>query len=323
MALGPGTLGGKAGRGTLAISSPETVGQTAGRFCPYGLDPDMPDDQRIEAGGSLVFDSAPLEADVEMLGAPIAQLILAADKADAKVVAVLSEVLPDGAATRISYGALNLTHRHGHAAPETIVPGEIMAVTVRLNESAHRFAKGNRIRIAFSTAYWPIIWPSPEKATLTVHLDKSRLDLPVRPHRPEDMDLPPFPPDESAAPLECMALRDDSSRWWIEQDFSTGLMRHKRETDDGESRIGTIDWTFGGRSKRLNEVHPNDPLSAKSSYWTEKKFHRGDFSVRIVTSVDMHAELKHFVIDGRLEAYEGDKEVIKRTWHKKLPRDHV
>ncbi len=323
MAMGVGTLGGKPGKGTLSICSPETVGQTAGRFCPYGLDPDMPDDQRIEAGGSLVFDSAPLEEDLEMLGAPIAQLVLSADKPDAKVVAVLSEVLPDGAVTRVSYGVLNLTHRNSHAVPEAIVPGEAMTVSVRLNESSHRFAKGNRVRIALSTAYWPIVWPAPERATLTIHLDKSRLDFPARPPRPEDNDLAAFPPAESSAPLEQTMLRDESSHWSIEQDFASGVMTHKRWSDDGEWRIDEIDWTSGGWSKRANSIHPLDPLSAKASYRIEKTFGRGDLKLKILTGVDMHAERKHFVIEANLQAFEGGMEVLKRTWTKKVPRDHV
>jgi hypothetical protein len=194
---------------------------------------------------------------------------------------------------------------------------------VRLNETAHRFAKGNRIRIALSTAYWPIVWPGPERATLTVHLAKSRLDLPVRPARPEDQDLAPFPPSESSAPLEQTKLREGTSHWTIEQDLSTGDLDHKRDTDDGERRIEAIDWTVGSRSKRSNAVNPHDPLSARSSYWNEKTFKRGDLSIRVVTGVDMRAERQHFVIEGRLEAYEGGAEVLKRTWKKKVPRDHV
>ncbi|MEZ5923431.1 MAG: CocE/NonD family hydrolase [Hyphomicrobiaceae bacterium] len=323
MAFGHGTLGGKAGKGVLSISSPETVGQTAGRFCPYGLEPDLPDDQRIEAGGSLVFDSPVLEEDAEMLGAAIVQLEVSADKPNAKVVAVLSEVLPDGAVTRVSYGVLNLTHRNGHAAPEAIRPGEVMRVTVRLNETAHRFAKGNRIRMALSTAYWPIIWPSPETATLSVHLDRSRLEIPARPSRPEDKELAPFLPRESSPPLRQTVLRDGYSHWSIEQDFATGVMDHKRDTDDGERRIEEIDWTVGSRSRRSNAINPHDPLSARSSYWNEKTYKRGDLSLRIVTGVDMCAELEHFVIEGRLEAYEGEREVIRREWKKKVPRDYV
>jgi hypothetical protein len=323
MALGAGTLGGKAGKGTLSISSPETVGQTAGRWCPYGADPDAPDDQRIEAGGSLVFETAPLEADVEFLGAPVAAVDVSADKPDAKVIAVLSDVLPDGAATRVSYGILNLTHRKGHAVPEAIVPGEIMSVAVRLREACHRFAKGNRIRIAFSTAYWPIVWPSPEKPTLTFHLAKSRLDLPVRPDRPQDANLPPFPAPESAAPLEQTEIRPDRSHWSMVQDFHTGTLEHRRETDDGEYRIDAIDWTHGGRSRRSHLIHPDDPLSARAKYEIEQTYKRGAFSVRIATSVSMRPEKAHFVIDANLVAYEGETEVLKRQWHRKVPRDHV
>jgi hypothetical protein len=100
-------------------------------------------------------------------------------------------------------------------------------------------------------------------------------------------------------------------------------MDHKRDTDDGERRIDEIDWTVGSRSRRSNAIHPTDPLSAKSSYWNEKTFKRDELSLRIVTGVDMHTELEHFVIEGRLQAYEGEKEVLTRTWKKKVPRDHV
>ncbi|MFO1171004.1 MAG: CocE/NonD family hydrolase [Hyphomicrobiaceae bacterium] len=323
LALGNGTLGGKAGKGTLSISSPETVGQTAGRWCPYGLDPDAPDDQRIEAGGSLVFETQPLEEDVEFLGAAIAELEVSADKQSAKVIAVLSDVLPDGAATRVSYGVLNLTHRNGHAQPQAIVPGEVMSASVRLREASHRFPKGNRIRIAFSTAYWPIVWPSPETPTLTVHLGKSRLDLPVRPARAEDAELKPFLPPESAAPLEQTELRPEQSHWSMVQDFHTGTIEHRRETDDGEYRIDAIDWAHSSKSRRSHLIHPDDPLSARAKYDIEQTFKRGDFSVRIVTGVAMKPEREHFEIHAHLVAYEGETEVLKRQWHRKVPRDHV
>ena len=59
---------------------------------------------------SIRFPSKPLEN----LGAPVLHLDVAADRPDAFVAVTLSEVLPDGAATRFSYGILNLTHRDGH-----------------------------------------------------------------------------------------------------------------------------------------------------------------------------------------------------------------
>ena len=61
----------------LTLRSPETLGLYAGRWCPYQVTPDLPLDQRLEDGGALVFDTDPLPARVELLGAPVAELELA------------------------------------------------------------------------------------------------------------------------------------------------------------------------------------------------------------------------------------------------------
>ena len=46
----------------------------------------------------------------------------------------LSLVAPDGAATRISYGVLNLTHRDSHAEPSPLVPGQALPGPLKLND---------------------------------------------------------------------------------------------------------------------------------------------------------------------------------------------
>ena len=38
-----------------------------------------------------------------------------------------------------------------------------------MNEIGHVFPAGHRIRLAISTAYWPIVWPSPRPVRLVVH----------------------------------------------------------------------------------------------------------------------------------------------------------
>ena len=179
--LNRGALGGETGAAEpLTINSPTTVGMMAGQWCPHGTDADLPGDQRLEEGGSLVFDSDPLDEAFDILGAPVLSLDLASDKPVAMVAACLSDVLPDGAATRVSYGLLNLTHRDSHEHPRPLEPGRRYRVEIQLNEAGHRFAAGNRVRIALSTAYWPISWPAPEKATLTITAGESTLALPVR-----------------------------------------------------------------------------------------------------------------------------------------------
>src|SRR6185295_3553708 len=145
-------------------------------------------------------------------------LDVAADRPNAFVVARLEDVAPDGSSLRVSYGALNLTHRDSHEHPSPLEPGKRYTVRVQLNDAAHAFAPGHRIRVAVSSSYWPIFWPSPESVTLSLFTGASALALPVRRPRPEDARLQPLPPSEGATPLARTYLRPGESRRWVEHD---------------------------------------------------------------------------------------------------------
>ncbi|MDX1450713.1 MAG: CocE/NonD family hydrolase, partial [Acidimicrobiia bacterium] len=131
---------------TLRVQSPLSCGLFAGKWCSYGAPPDLPHDQREDDGGALVFETSPLLHDVEILGAPIVDLDVESDRPMAMVAVRLSDVLPDGRATRITYGLLNLTHRESHERPARLVPGKRYVVEVRLNDVAHVFPPGHRLR---------------------------------------------------------------------------------------------------------------------------------------------------------------------------------
>lgn len=145
----------------VSLQSPLSVGLFAGKWCAYASPPDLPHDQREEDGGSLVFDTPPLEEALEILGSPTLELELTANRPVAQVAVRLSDVLPDDMATRITYGLLNLTHRDSHESPRPLVVDAPHRATVRMNEVAYRFPKGHRIRVSISTSYWPLAWPSP------------------------------------------------------------------------------------------------------------------------------------------------------------------
>ena len=238
-------------------------------------------DQRLEAGGSLVFDTDPLDEALDILGAPVVSLELSCDKPVATVAACLSEVLPDGAATRVSYGLLNLTHRDSHEHPEPLEPGRRYRVRLQLNEAGHRFEAGNRIRIALSTAYWPITWPAPEKATLTVTAGASTLSLPVRPESDADASLRAFEEPEGAPPLDATVLAPPAFEWKFEHDMVSGRVTQRQRFDEGRITYNEHDgWTVASTHDERISVHPDDPLSAALDItWTEH-FSRGDWKSR-------------------------------------------
>ena len=160
-------------RQDLTLASPQTLGAGCISWINSGAQGALeePSDQREDDAQSLAFDSAPLEDAIEILGAPVVELDLTADRPNALVCARLCEVAPNGASTRVSYGLLNLTHRDGHADPTPLRPGETLRARVRLNDIAHRFSAGHRIRargLPFpppTNGHWPIAsGASPEAA---------------------------------------------------------------------------------------------------------------------------------------------------------------
>jgi putative CocE/NonD family hydrolase len=307
----------------LAIASPQDVGIHAGKWCAYGLDADQPGDQRNEAGGSLVFDSDILTEPLELLGAPAAHLEIAADRPKAFVAATLSEVLPDGRATRLSYGILNLTHREGHEDLKLLEPGKRYQVEVRLNECGQRISPGSRLRLAISSAYWPIVWPSPEPVTLNLIAGASWLDLPVRPPRAEDADVPAFEPAAAAAKLRTSLVRPGGRKIEVSKDVLTGRVTVERFQDDGLVRVEDFDWEYGNSAHRVYSILPDDPLSAEARIRWQKEFGRGDFRIRIDARTQMRVTRSDFLIEGTLDAFESEARVFSREWSCRIPRDHV
>jgi hypothetical protein len=311
------------GDDVLSICSPQSVGLAAGKWCAYGLGPDQPGDQREEAGGSLVFDSAPLDAPLEILGAPLVDLSLSADRPAAFVAAVLSEVLPDGAATRLTYGLLNLTHRESHEEPRALLPGERYQVRLKLNDCGQRLSPGSRLRLALSTSYFPIVWPAPETVTLQVATAGSSLTLPVRPPRDSDAKLPAFAEAETAAPLRATQLRAGSGYTRQTRDAATGEIVIERFDDDGLRRLDDIDWEVAVAALRRYAIRPDDPTSASGvTKWT-KAYGRGDFRLRAETSTRMTVTKDHFLIAATVDAYEKDTRVFSKEWSAKIERDGV
>ncbi|GHC80567.1 CocE/NonD family hydrolase [Streptomyces violaceochromogenes] len=310
------------GGAAMTVRSPLSVGQFAGKWASYNAPPDLPYDQREEDGGSLVFDSEPLAEPVEILGSPSVELDLTVSEPVALVAARLSDVSPDGAATRVSYGILNLTRRDSTESPEPLEPGRRYRATIPLNGVAQSFPPGHRIRLSLSTSYWPLAWPAPKPALLGVHEHSSTLTLPVRPvNEPDEVASSPFGEPEGTPPLAMTQVTPPEERWDVKRDLIDYRSELDIVKDRGTVRFEDIGLEAGRRAhERYTAVADDFTSVGGETTWT-MRFHRDDWDVQVVTSTRLTCDETDFFVDATLDAYEGDRRVFSRTWNETVPRD--
>lgn len=308
----------------LTIQSPLSVGQYAGKWCSYNSPPDLPYDQREDDGGSLVFDTDELTERCEILGAPLVELDLATTEPVAMVAVRLSDVAPDGGATRISYGLLNLTHRDGHESPEPLVPGQRYRATVQLNGMAQALPAGHRLRISISTSYWPLAWPPPRPARLSIFTGTSKLLLPTRRIAASDeVPVRPFGEPEGAEPILVTQVEPGEERWSVSREMIGYESALEVVKDLGVVRFEDIDLDVTRRAYERYSCIGNDFGSVRGETEWRVSFERAGWRVSTVTRTVLTSTATDFHIRAELDAYEGEQRVASYNWDHTVPRDLV
>jgi putative CocE/NonD family hydrolase len=309
-----------AGHSTALIASPLATGLAGGRWCGFGKSPDLPWDQRLDDGGSLVYDSAPLDDDLEILGAPVAELALSADRPIAMVAVRLSDLRPDGSVTRVTYGLLNLTQRHSRERPAPLEPGKRYTVRVQLNDAAHRFPRAHRIRLALSSSYWPIAWPPPVPAVLSLDEGASAFHLPVRPDRDGDSALAPFAAAETASDFRKTQIAPPAKKHRVVHDLAGGETRYEVLEACGRVRHDDSGLEVVDSMREQYRCRDGDASSVEAEVSAQRGLSRGDWSVRTETLTRLSSDGDSFRMRASLKAYEGNECLFEKEWDRTLPR---
>jgi len=151
------------------LASAPTTGTASGEWCPYGWGPDMPLDQRGDDAQSCIYDSAPLEQPIAFLGSVKVRLTLGTATSEGIVALRLEDVSPDGVSRRITYGLHNTALNDAMSGPRVGHPDGVYTTTVKLKDTGYEVPAGHRIRLALSTAYWPLAVGVPFQSEITVH----------------------------------------------------------------------------------------------------------------------------------------------------------
>jgi hypothetical protein len=220
----------------------------------------------------------------------------------------------------VTYGVLNVTHREGHAQPRALEPGHTYRVTLTLNDAGHRFEAGHRVRIAISTAYWPIVWPAPVTARVALLPGSSRLRLPVRAAAGPGTEVAFAPAPDG--PLERRTLAPGAVHRVLTVDVGSAVERIEVLRDDGRSFIDEIGVETGFRKVLRYRVHPSDPASARAEaeYELVHRHARGwDTTVRTRSAIGCTAA--EYLVEADVEAFEGGQRIFSHSWTLRVARD--
>jgi uncharacterized protein len=279
---------------TAKCSGAQVVGLGKVEWVPFAPT-ELPRDQAPDDANSVVFDTPPLAAPLEILGAGAFRVRVASDRPIAHLALRVCEVTPDGHSWLVTYGLLNLTHRQSHQDPSPLEPGHAYDVEVPLNFTSHRFPAGSRIRAAVSESLWPLVWPSPQVANLTLDLGASRLELPVRDPRAQ----------EAAMPIALAAPLPADPKGWPRMDAGvTGDEVRVTETwPDSSSEITEIGETKSGSGPNVVlSMTRGDPSTCVWKAEQTAGFARPGWAVSVKSEITISATPTDFHVEERLIA---------------------
>lgn len=314
-----GTLSDTPQRISAEVSSPAHCGAASGEYCAIWLGPEMPGDQRGDDALSACFTSAPLSADMDVVGAARLAVVLSCDKPLGQIAVRLTHIHPDGASTRITYGVLNLAHRGGSGAPQAMTPNKPEEITLDLDHIAYRIPAGHRIRVAISSAYWPLLWPSPEATRIT--LSQGSIALPQRPT--PGADEVAFLQPEAADPWDIDVIRPPRHVRRQEVDLVTGVQSLVIEDDFGKRRDIGHGLITGSVARERWDIHPDDPLSARGECDWETEQERDGIRLRTRARCAMWSDATTFYLSTNMQAWENDALVYTRDETDAVARDFL
>lgn len=302
------------------LRSPLDTGVMAGEWFTMAPGADLAGDQRTDDAGSLCFETAPLDAPLDMLGRPTfrAQVSCAEDWANLCV--RLVDVHPDGTAYRIAFGVLNLAHRDSSAEPQPMPHDTPVDITIDLDACGYRVRPGHRLRLAISTAYWPTILPAPTDPGVTIDTASIALGLP----QPEGAETIPVPEPTDEDPLPRYISHDPGAdRHWIEKDRTTGRTALHIENDTGLTEHPTTGMSSRVVQNEVWAITEGDPTSATGRSDWVCEVSRPGWTTRTETFAALACTPDTWILTGEIVAFENGAEVFRKPYEHRIPRDFM
>ncbi|MDF3918873.1 CocE/NonD family hydrolase [Salinicola salarius] len=307
-----------------AIASPLTAGSLQGEYIPLWFGADFPPDQRRDDGLALTFDSEPYLYGLDILGQPTLTATLTSAEDCGQLHVRLCDVAPSGESALISYATLNLNLRDDPATITPPVPGEPMKIRVALDLIGYRLPEGHRLRVALSSASFPLVWSPKKRADLILKAGTPTLSLPIC--KAEYVPMP-FEPPESATPCRVDTLRAGQPKRTISEDVGSGEVTVTVEDDMGDIRFADHGLRVEQKAKEVYVSHPVDATRTRADiewvYRASRDEGDGQFAVEVTSRYHLHCDEQTFYLSAEQIAHEGETLVSEKSWTREIPRTAI
>ncbi len=307
-------------RGGLSADPPADGDVENIAYVPYVGFADLQQaDQRGNEEHSLVYTSAPLPDDLEILGFPRATIQMSASAEVAFVAVRLCDVAPHGASTLVTKGLLNATRRRGMDRADPLIPGDVYALEIELDAVSWTFPRAHRVRVAVSGADFPEVWPCPAPATLHVHSGRaaaSTIVVPIVPPAP----APAAPRLRPPAVRRSRFTHDvESTTTSVAHDAATESMRARRELREviRHPDRATI---LTGEHRTEMRVAAADPAAAEAQAWDRRTLQRPGLVVECTATAALRGTAAAFALDLALTVTRDGNPYWSRRWVRTIPR---
>ena len=282
-------------------------------------------DQRPTDAFSLVYDSAPLEAELEILGLPRALLQVSADAPLADWFVRLSDVAPDGTVTQVAGAGFNGAHRESAKHPKPLEPGVPFALDIEMHFTSWVFPKGHRIRFAVNNAQWPMLWPKPYPVTTTLALGgeaPARVVLPVVPagKRPAPSFLPPEEDPELPGfeRLDAGTVSGYGEVSLVERNPQTGAAVVTATNGSHTRYPWGIERSEETITHETSDAHP-EATSVRGAYRTTVELE--DRTLTWESNVSFRSDFENFYYESTRRLLKDGEIVREKSWQDTIPRD--
>jgi len=299
------------------------VGWTAWISCAGYLPWGQPQDQRPDEIWSLVYDWAPLDDDLDILGHPVLEVTVTSSVPVAYLSAKLCDVFPDGTSALVTRGMLNLTHRDSREDPAPLQPGVPTRVRIPLEVTSWTFDAGNRIRLDLAGSDWPNAWSPPQAHTLTIDRASAVLTLPVMDGPSPVTERPTLaPPNPAAIHAEPPGDTPEGVLIWrVEHDILGRETRAVTETSGWSGAEGEFPRRYE-RYAGVTAVSTTDPGTGRVEGLAKLSIEWPEASVTTTARNTIRSDRDAYHLDLQLRVEENGQERWSRAWTRTFPRDH-